>query len=80
MATISTLGQRPEEKPSSFSTSELDDLQTTLRDFEIDGNVDEPVSLKPSDKIIIHRFNIGYWRSSICFIRRPAGNPEKGRM
>ena len=53
MATISTLGQRPEEKPSSFSTSELDDLQTTLRDFEIDGNVDEPVSLKQLDKIIL---------------------------
>jgi len=41
--TFHIIGQRTEEKPSSFSTSELDDLQTTLRDFEIDGNIDEPV-------------------------------------
>merc|ERR1719367_2656049 len=32
-----------EEKTSSISTSELDNLETTLRHFEIDGNVDEPV-------------------------------------
>lgn len=31
------------EKTPSFSTSELDNLETTLRHFEIEGNVDEPV-------------------------------------